>query len=131
MIRSGTSSVIAYSAASPSINTWYSVELHWKRDSTNGFGELYVNGVLVVSITNRNTASYSNANTVRFGLPEIYRCASTTAIADDCIVSSSYIGPSLTLSQQAPETAVSNITQTTEANFGTLQTPAEQRRRET
>jgi len=125
MIRSGTGSVVAYSAMIPSINTWYSVELHWKRDSTNGFGELYVNGVLVVSITNRNTASYSSANTVRFGLPEIYRCASTTAIIDDCVVSSSYIGLSLTLGQQVHEVAVSSITQTTEPDFGTLQTRAE------
>jgi len=117
--------VVAYSAMSPSINTWYSVELHWKRDSTNGFGELYVDGVLVVSITNRNTASYSSANTVRFGLPEIYRCASTTAIIDDCVVSSSYIGLSLTLGQQVHEVAVSSITQTTEPDFGTLQTRAE------
>jgi uncharacterized repeat protein (TIGR02543 family) len=121
MIRSGTSSVIAYSAASPSINTWYSVELHWKRDSTNGFGELYVDGVLVVSITNRNTASYSGANTVRFGLPEIYRCARTTIVTDDCIVSSSYISPSMTLDQQPPEIAMSRITQTAETDFGTPQ----------
>jgi hypothetical protein len=128
MIRSGTSSVIAYSAASPSISTWYSVELHWKRDSTNGFGELYVDDVLVVSITNRNTASYSSANTVRFGLPEIYRCASTTIIIDDCTVSSSYIGPNLTLAQQAPEMAMNSSIQTTETDFGTFQTPKERQR---
>ena len=111
MIRSGTDYVTAYSAASPSLNTWYSMEVHWKRDSVNGFGELYVNGVLVVSITNTNTASYSGVTTVRMGLPEIYGCASTAVYVDNCVVASTYIGPNLSLSQQTFQTIETGVAQ--------------------
>jgi len=114
MIRSGTGYVTAYSAESPSLNTWYSMEVHWKRDSVNGFGELYVNGVLVVSITNTNTASYSGVTTVRIGLPEIYGCASTAAYVDNCVVATTYIGPNLSLSQQTFQTVAIGIVQVAE-----------------
>jgi hypothetical protein len=114
-IGSGTGYVTAYSAASPSLNVWYSVELHWKRDSVNGLGELYVNGVLVASITGRNTASYPGVNTVRFGLSEISGCAATTAYADDCAISRVYVGPSSTSDEQPPEIPIPGSTDETQA----------------
>lgn len=93
MIRDGTSYVSAYSASTPAKNTWYCVELHWKSDSTSGLGELYLDGNLVCSVKNRNTAHYGPATTVRFGLPEIYSCTNTVVYADSAAISSSYIGP--------------------------------------
>ncbi len=94
-IRDGVNHVDAYSAITPTKNTWYCVELHWKSGSTNGLGELYVNDELVCSITNKNTSHYGGVTSVRFGLPEIYRCSSTAACLDNAAISSTYIGPDL------------------------------------
>jgi hypothetical protein len=48
-----------FSTASPPLNTWHCVEVHWKKDSVNDVGELWVNGVKVPSLIGRNTAAYS------------------------------------------------------------------------
>ncbi|HSV49590.1 MAG TPA: hypothetical protein VLH35_04675, partial [Candidatus Acidoferrales bacterium] len=93
MIRDGTSYVGAYSTAIPATDTWYSVEIHWKADTTTGLGELYINGELVASITNRNTANYGSATAARIGLPEVYNCTATTTYIDDVAIDESYIGP--------------------------------------
>jgi hypothetical protein len=84
MIRSGTTLVTARSTATPSINTWYNVEFHWKRDATAGFGELSVNGAVVCQVTNRNTAQYGGVTTVRFGIAETGSIAvAATVYVDD------------------------------------------------
>jgi hypothetical protein len=93
LIKSGTTNVIAYSTTSPFLSRWYSVELHWKKDATKGLGELWVDGVKVCAITGENTASYGDVNQVRFGLPAIYNCGSTTAYCDCAKIAQSYIGP--------------------------------------
>ncbi len=94
MIRSGTGYTgTAYSTSAPSLNTWYSVELHWKNDAVSGYAELYVNGALVCSITGKNTSAFGNANTVRFGLAETYNCTSNVVYCDDAVISNNYIGP--------------------------------------
>jgi hypothetical protein len=74
-------STIVYSTATPSLNTWYCVELHWKKGTTNGLGELYVNGVKVCSITGKNTAAYGSVSQAIFGLA-VLNCASATAYCD-------------------------------------------------
>ena len=101
MIRDGTTTVGAYSTTIPATDTWYCVELHWKSDSTNGLGELYVDGTLVASIVNRNTANYGNTALARVGLPEIYNSAQTTTYIDDVAISTTYIGPTGTPQQVA------------------------------
>lgn len=93
MTRDGTNYVGVYSTTTPATDTWYCMELHWKSDATAGLGELFVNGELVASITDRNTANYGSATNVRAGLPEIYNCAATTAYIDDVAIDDSYIGP--------------------------------------
>jgi hypothetical protein len=95
IVRDGTGYVFAYSTVSPNVNQWYSVELHWKADSTAGVGELYVDGQLVCSVTGRNTAALGNADLIRLGLAEVYNCAATTVYADDVVVSQTYIGPDI------------------------------------
>ncbi len=92
IIRDGTTYVNMYSIASPSIGQWYSVELHWKKDGTNGLGELWVNGTLICSISNRNTGAFGDANQIRFGLAELRHCAPTKAYGDCFIASKIYIG---------------------------------------
>jgi len=93
LIRDGTGWAGAYSTTSPSLNQWYCVELHWKKDGTNGIGELWINGLLVCSITGRNTAYYGDINRVDFGLAEIVNCGATTVYGDCCVISNTYIGP--------------------------------------
>jgi len=93
MIRSGTTSVIVYSKSSPSLERWYCIELHWKKGTTTGLGELWVDGVQVCSLTGKDTAYYGDATQVRMGLPLMYYCSSTTVYSDCISVRSSYIGP--------------------------------------
>jgi hypothetical protein len=69
------------------------MEAHWKSGATDGLGELLVAGVRVCSITGRNTAYYGNVSQVRFGLPQVYNCASTTAYCDCAKIVKTYIGP--------------------------------------
>jgi hypothetical protein len=84
MIRSGTTLMTARSTATPSVNTWYSVEFHWKRDSTSGLGELLVNGAVVCQVTNANTAQYGGVTTVRLGIAETGSIAvAATVYVDD------------------------------------------------
>ena len=92
LIRDRFGWVGALSSSSPSLNTWYSVELHWVSDSTNGYAELYVDGVLVLSISGKNTAALGDVNEIRLGLTEIYSCGPTTVYGDDFALSSNYIG---------------------------------------
>jgi uncharacterized repeat protein (TIGR02543 family) len=128
MIRDGTSYVGAYSASTPSTDTWYLIELHWKADTTAGFGELYVNGELVASITGRNTANYGSATILRAGLPEIYNCAATTVYIDDVTVSQGSIDPppqySLTVNTVGSGSVTKNPDQATYASGSSVQLTA-------
>ena len=91
-IRSGTGTVTAYSTSAPLLNTWYGLELHWRKGSTDGLGELWVNGAKVCSLYARNTGAYGDATQVRVGLPEVYLCGATRAYLDCVSASKSYIG---------------------------------------
>jgi hypothetical protein len=93
LIRSGTGWATAYSTESPSLNQWYCVELHWKKGGSAGLGEMWVNGAKVCSITGKNTTAYGNANRVECGLPEIIKCAGTTAYCDCIKIATAYIDP--------------------------------------
>jgi hypothetical protein len=117
LIRHGTSWVNVYSANSPSLNQWYSVELHWKEDATNGLGELWIDGVLVCSSSGKNTAYYGDVNRVEFGLPELVNCAATQAYVDCCVISMLPIGP------ESPQVSVhleSSQDTSTTSNQGTI-----------
>jgi len=92
-IRNGSSTVFAYSVSSPALNQWYCVELRWKKDAVNGLGDLWVNGVKTCSLSGKNTASYGDVTTTRFGLPTPYYCGPTTVYLDCVKVSSAYIDP--------------------------------------
>jgi hypothetical protein len=84
-------STVVYSTTSPSLNTWYCVEIHWKKGTTTGLGELYVNGVKVCSITGKNTAPYGSISKTIFGL-SLTNCGSTTAYCDCTKIAIKHIG---------------------------------------
>lgn len=87
LIRDATSWTSVYSNSNPSINRWYSLELYWTEDATDGHAELYVDGALACSIQNQNTAAFGDTNQVRFGLAEIFSSGPTTVNADSCQIS--------------------------------------------
>lgn len=87
LIRDATGWAIAYSSSTPSLNKWYSLELYWAEDATNGHGELYVDGALTCSIRNQNTTAFGGIDQVRFGLAEIYSSGPTTVYTDSCQIS--------------------------------------------
>lgn len=91
-MRDGTSYVDVLSSATPAINRWYCVEIHWKKDAANGISDLWVDGVKICSAVGKNTATYGNVNQVQAGLAEIYGCLATTAYCDVCVISKAYIG---------------------------------------
>lgn len=93
MIINGASYVSAYSSSSPSLNSWYSVELHWKKGATTGLAALYIDGVLVSSLSGKDTSAYGDVNAVRFGLPEIQNCRSTTVFFDCSAIDVAYMNP--------------------------------------
>jgi hypothetical protein len=73
-------------ASSPSIeDRWYNVELHWKKGSSNGLVELYVDGTKILQIDNVDTDNYGNVDSVNIGF------ISATSIQQDVIVYSDNI----------------------------------------
>jgi hypothetical protein len=119
MIRSGTTYAIIFSSSTPVTGNWYSVEMHWRLGSSNGLGELYIDGVLVCSLTNRNTSSYGSVTAVRFGIAQAYQCASTTVYADSCVVSNTYVGTGITSfqTQLNTETLIATDASTVQNSF--------------
>ncbi|MHC4537760.1 MAG: hypothetical protein ACYS6K_27835 [Planctomycetota bacterium] len=93
VIRDGYSTVIEFSSSAPATGGWYCVEMRWVNDAVNGLGELWVDGVLVCSITGRDTSAYGGATLLRVGLPYLGRCGATSAYVDCVSVSDSYVGP--------------------------------------
>lgn len=127
LVKDGTSSVVAYSTASPSLTKWYCVELHWKESSTNGLAEMWVDGTLVCSAAGKNTAAFGGVSQVQFGLAGLYGCGNTTAYCDCTKIATTYIGPepminSLTVSSNpfSPNGDGANDTATIKATFNVV-----------
>jgi len=95
LIRNGTGWVQAYSSKSPSLNQWYSVELHWRKSVTAGYAELWIDGALLASVSNKNTAYYGDVNRVDLGLAELVNCNITRVYSDCTAISTTYIGPEM------------------------------------
>jgi hypothetical protein len=92
IVRDGNGWRTDYSENNPSINRWYSVELHWRGGSVNGVGELFVDGESVASVSGVNTGALGDADLVRFGLAEVYSCGSTVVYADSFVMATSEVG---------------------------------------
>jgi len=93
IIRDGTGWASASSTGSPSLNQWYSVELHLFSDTTNGFGELYIDGLRVVYLSALDTSAFGGVDEVRFGIAEGYNSGMATVYGDCFEISTTYIGP--------------------------------------
>jgi hypothetical protein len=83
-IRDAAGWTSVYSTSSPTINTWYKLELCWTEDATRGQSELDVDGTRICSIQNQNTTVSGDVNQVRYGLAEVYSSGPTTVYADSC-----------------------------------------------
>lgn len=122
--RLATTTIDTFSSTSPSTGRWYCVELHWKRDSTNGLAEVWVDGTRVCSLTGRNTASFGDVSQVQFGLAELYGCGNITAYCDCAKIAAAYVVPepkvnSFTVSQNpfSPNGDGTKDTSTVNATF--------------
>lgn len=83
-------------AGSSTIQTgrWYCVELHWKKDASQGLVEVYVDGTKILQITGIDTSYYGNANKVDFGLISATSVQQAQIIYGDCFkLATAYIGP--------------------------------------
>jgi hypothetical protein len=61
-VRTGQSTDATYLSAPTTLDSnWHSIELHWKKDATQGFAELFVDGVKVVVTPFVGTSTFGNA----------------------------------------------------------------------
>ena len=93
MISPGSEWTVEYASSTPTPKRWYCVELHWVQSNTDGYVELYIDGILACAARGLNTTSSGSVNLVRFGLAELYGCNSTQVYCDYCKISEVYIGP--------------------------------------
>ena len=69
LIRTGQSTEASYLSASTTLDSnWHFIELHWKKDATMGFTELFVDNVKVVATPYMNTSTFGNALRLFAGL---------------------------------------------------------------
>jgi hypothetical protein len=79
------------STTTANATTWYSVELYWKKGSTDGLCKLYVNGIEIVSITGKDTDDFGDANRVYVG--DLWDNFAVENYIDNAFVDETYIGP--------------------------------------
>jgi hypothetical protein len=92
---------INYSSDSsiPAPNKWYSIQLYWKMDATNGESKLWIeqpywlDNSPVCQVTNKNTAANGPTNEIRVGLPTVSYCDKTAVYYDNIKTSNAYIQP--------------------------------------
>jgi hypothetical protein len=91
----------------PENGRWYCVELHWKLHSTAGVVEVYIDGVMILQVTNINTAYFGNAKRFDFGLVQATGVQKSLTIYADCaVISSTYVGQELGMSSLALNTFI-------------------------
>ncbi len=73
---------------------WYCIELHWKKGSSNGLLEMYVDGQKILELTNLDTDNYGNVDTINIGYVSASGVQNNMIVYSDLIVlSNSYVGP--------------------------------------
>jgi hypothetical protein len=95
-IRKGSGWAATTYSTSPAIQMgqWYCIELHWKKDASQGLAEVYVNGVEITQAINTDTSYYGNADSVSAGLNDITNVQKKLIVYCDCFaLSNNYIGP--------------------------------------
>lgn len=75
------------------MNTWYSIEIHWKRNISEGLVEIFLGGNKIFEISNINTDYFGNANAIDFGILSVTRVQYGLTVYGDCFkISEMYIG---------------------------------------
>ena len=93
--RDGTSWTWPTYQTTPTIQTekWYSIELGWTKSTTNGKIEAYIDGQKIFEITNINTATYGNIDSVKTGIVHASQIQNQLIVYSDSIaISTNYIG---------------------------------------
>jgi predicted deacylase len=85
--RSGSGYVETRTAVAGDVSQWFSLELVWTCDGSNGGGVLLVNGTPVYQISNSDTNNFGGCTQVNIGLAELYTNAPSLAYADQISIS--------------------------------------------
>ena len=94
--RNGSDWIGPFYAPSPVVGgyRWYCVELYWKKASSYGLVEMYVDGEKVLEVTDIDTADSGNVDEVDFGLVSATNVQNRLTVYGDCFaLSDAYIGP--------------------------------------
>ncbi len=93
-VRDGSSLIGPYYASTPiQPNSWYCVELHWKKDPSNGLVELFIDGEQVISRTSLDSDNLGNVNRVNMGIVSATNLNDNLVVyGDEMVISSEYIG---------------------------------------
>ena len=94
--RDGSGWIGPFYASSPVVeeHRWYCVELYWKKASSYGLVEMYVDGEKVLEVGNIDTADFGNVDEVDFGMVSATNVQNRLTVYGDCFtLSNAYIGP--------------------------------------
>jgi len=81
-------------ATAVEIKRWYCVELHWKKHTTHGIVEAYVDGERLLVAENIDTAGFGNVSEISFGLVPALQVQKSLDVYVDCVaVSNMHVGP--------------------------------------
>ncbi|MBS7633199.1 hypothetical protein KEJ15_06240 [Candidatus Bathyarchaeota archaeon] len=90
--RNGSERAGPFYSSSPAVEMkrWYHMELRWKKHSTLGVMEAYLNGLKIFSMNNLDTARYGNLSQINFGLMSMTEYGKSLSIYGDCFSFSTY-----------------------------------------
>ncbi len=90
--RNGAAWTTVGTATQPVVDTWYCVEIYWKKDDVAGEVILYVNDVNIGSVSDKDTADYGNCDSIRNGVSS-ENLDGAFVVNEDCVVvADAYIG---------------------------------------
>ena len=93
--RDGSGWVGPVYAAEPNVKggRWYCIELHWKKDSSQGLVEVYINGIKILEISGIDTSYFGGVDEIDFGLISATRVQKSVIVYGDSLVASTaYVG---------------------------------------
>ncbi len=92
-LREGAVLVDYYSGTTPVEDTTYIVECYWKKDAAVGEAHLWVDDVLLLSVTGKNTNNYGSVGSIKVGNNSYSTSSETVVYIDDVAISNRKIGP--------------------------------------
>ena len=95
--RDGSGWIGPVYATDPSIKAWrwYCIELHWKKDATQGLVEVYIDSTKVLEISGIDTSYFGGVDEIDFGLISSTRVQKSVIVYGDSLVASTaHVGQS-------------------------------------